>query len=605
MKPRQIPWKWLLLGLIVILLAGLAILARQFGDSNGLAGRVTDALSAWTGGEVKLTGPLRVQYFPDVAIKSGFEITNASRLPLVKSITTNDARLSLDLAELLFGRIKIDALRLFRPEITLKEAPSMVMGPDQTLQARVANLLGSAPVDALRLRDGTIEIPMAAGTETIKKIDARFDVSAGTGAMSSFGSFELRDETVRFALECAAPSDMAEGLRIPISLTFTAKPLTAKVTGTASFASGLQLGGDVQADMTSARDFLIWAGIKLPPGKSLNKLSASGLAHWNGTTLTFDDGSFALDGNEAVGLLAVTPGARPRVDGTLAFDRLALDPYLGHGAPAQPDVTVTASLGDQPLLKYFDADLRISAAEITAPAVTLGRGSFTISAKQGLVLGEVGELEFCGGSAAGRVGLDMSHKVTKATFTAKVSDVPVDDCLRQLALDAPFTGTGAVKAELSAEGQNYDELIQSVGGTVKVNVENGAVPVDFTRLLTTVTPLEGDGWSPNSATLFDQLNADCRLGTGHIWCETFTMQTPRGLISGSGDVDLGQQTVDWNLFVADRAQPLDTSRLGAETPPRFSISGALSQPMIRRVDRPTLGDGSVPANPASSQISPR
>ena len=34
MKPRQIPWKWLLLGLIALLLAGLAILPRQFGDST-------------------------------------------------------------------------------------------------------------------------------------------------------------------------------------------------------------------------------------------------------------------------------------------------------------------------------------------------------------------------------------------------------------------------------------------------------------------------------------------------------------------------------------------------------------------------------------------
>src|SRR6185437_2207173 len=155
---------------------------------------------------------LRVQYFPDVAIKSGFEITNATRLPLVKSITTGDARLSLDLAELLLGRIKIDTLRLIKPQIALKEAPSMVMGPDQTLQARVANLLGGAPVDVLRLHDGTIEIPTATGTEALKKIDARFDVSAGTGAMSSFGSFQLRGETVRFALDCAAPSDMAEDL---------------------------------------------------------------------------------------------------------------------------------------------------------------------------------------------------------------------------------------------------------------------------------------------------------------------------------------------------------------------------------------------------------
>lgn len=377
------------------------------------------------------------------------------------------------------------------------------------------------------------------------------------------------------------------------------------MTGTASFATGLQLDGDVQADMPSARDFLTWTGIGLPPGKSLKKLSASGLAHWNGTTLTFDDGSFTLDGNGAVGSLAVTPGGRPRIDGTLAFDRLALDPYLGTTSSAEQDVTVTASLGDQPLLKYFDADLRISAAEITAPTLTLGHGVFTISAKQGLVLGEVGELEFCGGSAAGRIGLDMSHEVTKATFTAKASDVPVEDCLRQLALDAPFTGTGSLKADLSAEGQSYNELIQGVAGTVKVNVENGTVPVDFTHLLTTVTPLEGDGWNPNSVTSFDQINADCRLGTGHIWCETFTMQTARGVISGSGDVDLGQQTVDWNLFVADHAQPLNTSELSAEAPPRVSISGALSQPMIKRADRPTLGDGSVQASPAAGQISPR
>jgi hypothetical protein len=136
---------------------------------------------------------------------------------------------------------------------------------------------------------------------------------------------------------------------------------------------------------------------------------------------------------------------------------------------------------------------------------------------------------------------------------------------------------------------------------LKINAENGAVPVDINRLLTAVTPLDGDGWSRNSVTLFDQLNANCRLGAGHIWCDSFTMQTGRGTISGSGDVDLGQQTINWNLFIADRAQPLSASHLGSESPPRISISGALSQPMIRRADRPTLGDGSG----QSSQVSPR
>lgn len=604
MKARQIPWKWLLLGLIVVLLAGLAILPRQFGDSANLAKRVTDALSAWTGGEVKLTGPLRVQYFPDVSVKGGFELTNASRLPLVKSITASDARISLDLAELLLGRIKVDALRLIGPEITLKDAPSLVMGPDQTLQALVANLLSGAPVGVVRLRDGTIHIPTAAGTEAIEKIDARFDVSSGTGAMSSFGSFELRNETVRFALDCGAPSAPADGLRIPVSLIVTSTPVTAKLTGIASFPNELQFDGDVQADMASARGFLKWAGIPLPEGQSLQKLSASGMAHWNGTTLTFDDGSFSLDGNDAVGLLAVTPGVRPRVDGTLAFDRLVLDAYIGDGTPAPPAPAPAAFL-DQALFKYFDADLRISAGDITAPSLTLGRGGFTISAKQGLLASEVGELEICGGSAAGRLGVDMSQEVAKATLVASVSDVPVDTCLKPFALEIPFTGIGGFKADLSSDGRNYSELVQGLAGTFKVNARNGAVPVDLTRLLTAATPLDGEGWNRNTVTSFDQLNADCRLGDGHIWCETFNMQTGRGLISGSGDVDLGQQTLEWSLFVADQAAPLKASQLSSETPPRISISGALFQPMIRRADRPTLGEGSVQTNPAATQVSPR
>src|SRR5262245_59849215 len=132
MKPRQIPWKWLLLGLITLLIAGLAILPRLLADSTQLTARVTDAFATWTGGEVKLTGPIRVHYFPDVSIKSGFELTNASRLPLVKSISASDAKVSIDLAQLMLGNIRIDALRLLKPEITLKETPDLVTGPDQT-----------------------------------------------------------------------------------------------------------------------------------------------------------------------------------------------------------------------------------------------------------------------------------------------------------------------------------------------------------------------------------------------------------------------------------------------------------------------------------------
>jgi AsmA protein len=595
MKPRRIAWKWLLLSLFALLLAGLAILPRLLVDPSRLPDRVSATLADWTGGEVKLTGPLQVQYFPDVAVRSGFELTNASRLPLVKSIVAGNTRISLDLAALLRGRISVDSVRLIRPEITLKEAPSLVTGPDQTLPARVANLLTGTPLRVLRVRGGTIRMPAASGGETISKIDAKIDLSSGTGAMSSSGSFMFRAEAARFALDTGVLSETADGIRVPVTLSFTATPLTATIGGHASFANGFALEGDMQADMANARAFLRWVGIPTAEGESLKRLTASGRAYWNGTTLTFDDGSFTLDGNTAVGALAVTPGGRPRIDGTLAFDRLALDPYVGASTPA---------VLDRPVLGSIDTDLRISAAEITAPAVKLGRGGFTINAREGLVSSEVGELEFCGGTATGRIDVDLSHAMTKARLNGKLSDIPVEDCLGPIGLHVPFSGAGMLKAEFTTEGGDFGALAQGLKGPFKIKTRNGTVSVDFGRLFAGPGLIDA-GWSSTGVTEFDELYAECRLGDGHIWCEKFNMQTGHGLISGSGDVNLGQQTLDWRLFVADHAVPLKASQLSAKTPPQISISGALAQPTIRRADGQTLGDGSVLPTTKATQVSPR
>jgi len=340
----------------------------------------------------------------------------------------------------------------------------------------------------------------------------------------------------------------------------------------------------------------------LVEGENLKDLSASGQAHWNGTTLAFEDGSFTLDGNRAIGVLAVTPGEQPRIDGTLAFDRLALDPYIGAGAPTAP--TTAGELPRQSLLNYLDTDLRISAAEVTAPAIKLGRGGFTISARQGVVASEVGELEVCGGSASGRIDVDLSQAVTTATVEGKLSDIPIEDCVDPLGVYVPLSGVAALKAEFSTEGRDYDELSRELGGPFEIKVRTGTVQLDFARLFAESGPLESTGWGSDTVTAFENLNAECRLGAGHIWCEKFDMQTEHGLISGSGDVNLGQQTIDWRLFIADGAVPLGASRLGAEPPPHISIGGALTQPMIRRANQPAL-DGSVPTNTTATHVHPR
>ena len=129
------------------------------------------------------------------------------------------------------------------------------------------------------------------------------------------------------------------------------------------------------------------------------------------------------------------------------------------------------------------------------------------------------------------------------------------------------------------------------------------MPIDLGRLLGAAVPLDGDGWAQGNGTAFDRLAAECRLAVGHIWCQAFDMQTQGRLISGTGDVDLIRQTLDWNLTAAEAdnaaADPART------TAPRISIRGPLAEPMIRRADRPTFGEGSTGASPLSNPVSPR
>jgi len=76
-------------------------------------------------------------------------------------------------------------------------------------------------------------------------------------------------------------------------------------------------------------------------------------------------------------------------------------------------------------------------------------------------------------------------------------------------------------------------------------------------------------------------------------------------IAGSGGVDVGKQTLDWDFLIANPVAPLSASQLVMETPPQVIVRGPLTQPLIQRANRPTLGVGSTQANPGTSSASPR
>jgi AsmA protein len=176
------------------------------------------------------------------------------------------------------------------------------------------------------------------------------------------------------------------------------------------------------------------------------------------------------------------------------------------------------------------------------------------------------------------------------------SDVAIETCLQPFVPGVPVKGIGALKIDVSTGGNTLDELIRGLAGDLKVTARDGAVPIDFPQLMGAAAE-DGTGWSHEAVTPFETLDADCSLSAGHIWCQLFTMQTPRGVVSGSGGVDVGKQTLDWDFLIANPMAPLNASQLVMETPPRVIIRGPLTQPLIQRADRPTIGNGLTQTSP--------
>lgn len=595
MRPRQLPWKWLLVGLSLALIGGLALLLpRQLGTPTGLRDRVASVLSAWAGGTVTLTEPLHVRYFPP-SLTGGFVLSNATKLPDVSTITAPEFKITLDFPELLLGRVKVDALRLGKPTITLKD---MNEEAEPRVSRLLAEVLVAPPVGAVRISRGTID--SASGEPVIRRLEARLNARGRSGALAAIGSFDFNGETVAFSMDSGKITKTDTGKSAPVTLKVTSDPLTVRFSGRVHAAKGLEGEGEMDAELPDARRFLNWVGHPLPQGDSLKKIAGSGKAHWSSSTLTFDDGSFEIDGNEAVGLFSVTVATRPRVEGTLAFETLVLDPYIGASEPGRRE----EPLFDWVLLKHIDADLRISAGELRGPGIELGRGGFTINAKDGTISSEVGELELCGGQVVGRLGLELSGAHAKASLTGTLADIAVATCLQPFALAMPISGVGTLSFDVSTSGTTQSELVRRLSGEIKVAGKDGVVPIDFSQLAGE-SELEEDGWTRGNGTAFASLVADCSLSVGHIWCQSFRMQTPERLVSGSGSVDLSQQTLDWDLLIADPVTPLDASQLVMTAPPRVNLQGSLANPLIQRAIQPILGDGPPKTDPENTSAAPR
>ncbi|MFD0988310.1 AsmA-like C-terminal region-containing protein [Methyloligella solikamskensis] len=625
MKPRQLPWKRLLLSLVGLCLIGIGLLPWLIGDTSTFGDRIAAKLEHWTGAEVELTGPVELRYFPRLSIDSGLTIRNPKSPTLPTELTCEHARIALSLPHLLLGRLVVQSINLIEPEITY-EQPS-APGPEgwHRAEAALVKMLGKRPFHVLRTKNGTVRFVSPTSTSRIENLTLKLDLGDGSERTDGFGTFVWKGELVRFTYETGFD---AETIRTassetpsPLNVSIESAPFSATIDGAGVFDHGFAMEGTMNATIADLRDFLRWVDIADLDGSGLKDISLSGPFRLSDRTLIFEDGHYAIDGNSASGLLAIgLGGERPRVEATLAFDTLSLDPYLGPveetvapddgeeetastetaAAPPPPAEDLEPQepvrpIFDWTMVKLADADLRFSANTIAARDLRFGGGAFTIAVQDGIVIGDIADLELCGGLASARFTLNLTAPTRDADFAARLEQVDASPCLQLFALDVPLEGRANLKGQFKTTGQSWGDFLHQVSGSIELDANNGSLPVDVGSLMSEDVPIEKVGWAPAPATSFGSLNASCRIAAAQIWCQRFSMETPQGPVSGSGKIDFASSSLDWDVMLPIALT--STNEPPAPQPLRkVTLRGPIDAPVISR-------DGTAPSAtlPATSQ----
>jgi AsmA protein len=468
---------------------------------------------------------------------------------------------------------------------------SEVVAPEAAATAPLLDQFIAMGFDALTIRRGTLYVMTADGAaETIADIQAEV-LASRKGQVSGKGSFALRGQRLSFETSLVPPADKAAPLWLS-KLGLRGALVDATFDGSIDVAGDLKVQGYAELNAANLRRIVRWFGPPVPVSDGLNAVSLKGQLSWARGTVTVEKAKVSVDGSEAAGTLGFTyTGERPAIDGTLAFNTLDLTPYF-EALRSQSYVfdrhTWSWSAFDFsfPILSYFDADLRLSAAALAFKGVPVGRSAASIAVRSGKLIANIVELELPMGTASGRLTADVSDFPPRYALRGKIDNfepAPVATWLTGLPL---LSGRSVLKLDLKTTGQTPTEVLKGLAGTVGLNLaEGGKLGLDLRAIRAGAETVANPSQLVKGATGIDALEARAKLVDGLLVTEHVQAKAAGHSISASGSANLLDRTLDVRLLVqpapGEKAPPSEAGSAG------LILNGPWALPSVRQ---DTAGD---------------
>lgn len=590
--------RWIVrVGVAVAVLVVVALGVMALVPSDRIAGAVSAQFEAMTGRKMVLSGEVKPRLWPTLGVTTGpVSIANAewaeSDQPL---FVAESLSIDVNLGALLGGEVRILGLSADQPDFNLERdadgrANWVFAASDAAAEGGVPAPATGFTLDEGAINGGSIRFNdrQAGRSIALDDVDASLSIPDFSGPFTLNATALSGGQSVRLELSGGAFSAFALGRVVPLTVNLSAGSSSVGFDGRGGYAP-VAAEGVLIADLSDlpAMGGVLGMDLSRPgPGLGQDKLQLTGKLTMDGTGAAFlRAAEIVADGNRLKGDLDLLPGeSRMKLKGQLAAGPIVIatgpDGETGGGemgggeaggmeASGWPTSTIDVSA-----LGAIDAEIALAAPSIDLGALKLGQTGVMITVDRARAVIDIREMQAYEGQISGdfvingRGGLSVGGRLTLAGLKTQ-------PLLTDLAGWDRLISTGDFDLEFLGVGNSIDAIMKSLSGKGSLELGQGELQgLDIAGMLTTLDlNYVGDG----QKTIFDGLAGTFAISNGVLANSDLKLIAPYVTASGTGEVGLGERTLNYRLRPTALAAEDGTG--GVMVP--LQITGSWADPTFR------------------------
>jgi hypothetical protein len=623
------------LGLIATFLVSFLAIAPYVIDGAMIRDQLVARVADWSGGKVEVRGEVYIDSLFELTVEAhAVSLSDPQRLEGITAASAQKVKARMSVwhliqGELIFEKIWIDGLeaRLAKPVEGDWRELFLARGP---LLRRVMADVEDTPFMTVVVRDGHALAPTPEGEmiSAVGQFRSVLDIAPDGAGLEFRANFTWRGEPVALNLERGAFGYMADERIAPVDMSVRVAGGEFDANVRISVGDNVQYQGNFAADFADVSRLASLLGQNIGPQKPDElRFVARGAVRANEREIGFSDFTSSLGRIRAKGMISVDR-TRPRLQVTSTLDLGALDLLAAHaaaqslglvkGAPdrvhhgvSTPDASTPgtpqgSAVVLQALLPVdapapFDAELRLSASQLSAPGFNAGPAAIFVSLRPEGLTADLAEFGVFGGTINGQ--FELTHDADGLALRGRGSadGLSMADCLWRTPARDWMSGDTDATFKVESRGSDLRSLWAATRLEANlVAVDGGAIGVDVAALLEQGESLSAAEGQPEVVLppsrrrpgRFDVFSAHVEVTASGVKVHALEVTSGTWSAAGQGEMTFDEGRLDWQLQAerVERAEAIESfisftggRRLLGQHSARLDIQGNAETPEIRYV----------------------